>query len=135
MNHQQGMFLLRPAQDQLVMPGCCLPYFGLQGHMKIQMTTALDVFLKFCSWALLAVSSNGTPHYSHAALALEGEIPSCAGSDEIGTADGDEPGYLMLQNASESICPLISTHNCSPSVPFSILQDCITPSPIRPLCC
>lgn len=79
------------------MPGCCLPYFELQGHMKIQMTTTLDVFLKFCSWALLAVSSNGTPHYSHAALALEGEISSCAGSDEIGTTDGDEPGCLMLK--------------------------------------
>lgn len=127
------MFLLRPAQNQLVLPVCSLPYFKRQGHLKIQMTTALDVFLKFCSWALLAVSSTGAPHYSHAAL--EGEISSRAESDEIGPSDGDEPGYLMLQNAFESICPLISTHNCSPSVPFSTLRDCITPSPIRPLCC
>ena len=55
------------------------------------MTTALDVFLKFCSQALLDVSSTGAPHYSHPALALEGEISSHAESNDIGTADGDEP--------------------------------------------
>lgn len=82
--------------------------------MKIQMTTVLDVFLKFCSRPLLAVSGTGAPQHSRPALALEGEISSRAKSNKIGTADGDEPEpYLMPQNAVDSICSLISTQQLS----------------------
>lgn len=82
--------------------------------MKIQMTSVLDVFPKFCSRPLLAVSSTGAPHDGHPALALEGEISSRAESKEIGTADGgkSEPS-LMPQNAFDSICSLVSTQQFS----------------------